>query len=122
VTDAALILVIDDDYDVCEVYAEALAESGYDVVTRRNGQDALLFLDEATTVPDLILVDLMMPVMDGAEFVTRLRQRPELDAVPVIVMTANRGRPPVEDTPQLLKPFTIDVLRDTVRRYTGETS
>jgi CheY-like chemotaxis protein len=121
VTDTALILVIDDDYDVCEVYAEALIESGYDVVTRRNGQDALDYLDAASTRPSLILVDLMMPIMDGAEFVAALRGRPSLDAVPVVVMTANRGRV-VADMPQLLKPFTIDVLRETVRRYTGETS
>lgn len=85
------ILLVEDDADLCTVLAELLGEYGHQVVTARNGQEALNFL-RANLPPRVILLDLTMPVMSGAEF-CRLRA---LDAtllpVPVFLLTA-RGDP-----------------------------
>jgi CheY-like chemotaxis protein len=109
------VLVVDDDFDVCEVYADALSEAGFDVAIARHGRDALAYLAEAAAPPALVLVDLMMPVMDGRELVATLRATPRYRELPVVVMTANRGGPPVEGAPCLYKPFSLEVLCETVR-------
>src|SRR5262245_53581622 len=110
----ASVLVVDDDFDICEVYGEALADCGYRVATARNGREALSLLEGAIVVPDVIVVDLMMPIMDGRELVSELRRRPHFGDVPIVMMTANRSLELVEGTTHLYKPFTLEVLCDVV--------
>ena len=114
---APLVLIVDDDFDVCEVYADALVEIGFEVAIARNGRDALGLLERSPMLPALILVDLMMPVMDGRALIAALRARPALAVIPIVVMTANRGGPPVEGAPCLFKPFSLEVLCDTVQTH-----
>jgi CheY-like chemotaxis protein len=114
-TSAPLVMIVDDDFDVCEVYADALVEIGLEVAIARNGRDALALLERQPVRPALILVDLMMPVMDGRALIAALRARPSLAVIPIVVMTANRGGPPVEGAPCLFKPFSLEVLCDTVQ-------
>jgi CheY-like chemotaxis protein len=106
----ASVLVVDDDFDICEVYGEALADCGYAVTTARNGREALRYLDGSSLVPDVIIVDLMMPIMDGRELIAEIKQRPRFNHTPIVMMTANRGLPLVEGTTQLYKPFSLEVL------------
>ena len=82
----ALVLIADDDVDIVRFVALNLRLEGFDVVVARDGQDAL---DKALDVrPSLILLDVMMPRMDGYEVCSRLRnQRPDAQ-IPVIMLTA----------------------------------
>jgi len=88
-----LILVVDD-HDAARAAAAALLSStGYDVVQAPNGRDALALLATGTR-PDLILLDLMMPVMDGWEFMKRQRRDRQLCTIPTIVVSAVASHDP----------------------------
>lgn len=86
--DPIVVLVVDDDVDVRDTVADALEDDGYVVLRATNGQDALLQL-EGGARPHLILLDLMMPEMDGWTFRAEQRRVPELAAIPVVVFTAH---------------------------------
>lgn len=79
------ILVVDDEEDVVEVVSHFLEEEGYNVVTAYDGEEAL---DEATPDIDLILLDIMLPGLDGYEVCERLRSRVETETIPIIFLTA----------------------------------
>ncbi len=82
----ARILVIDDEPDVVMIIKTALQAEGYDVASATNGPDGL---EEAfETRPDLIILDVMMPIMDGFEVLKMLRQDPKTENTPVIILTA----------------------------------
>lgn len=88
-TDAAgapLILVADDDADIVALVRLRLERAGYEVVTACDGLQAMAAVDER--VPDLAVIDVMMPRMDGHEVVRALRSRPDTARLPVIVLTA----------------------------------
>jgi CheY-like chemotaxis protein len=82
------ILIVDDDPDTGEAMSELLAHQGFDVAVATDGQMALETLRSADTLPDVILLDLMMPVMNGWQFRRAQLDDPQLAAVPVIVLTA----------------------------------
>jgi signal transduction histidine kinase/CheY-like chemotaxis protein len=84
--DSRPLLVVDDDPAARELVQRALAQDGWEVVTAENGRDGLDRV--AADRPALVLLDLMMPVMDGFEFLHLLRQRPEGRDLPVLVLTA----------------------------------
>src|SRR5262249_39532313 len=81
------VLIVDDDDDLRAAIAEVLVEDGYDVGHAGNGAEALNYLHTQPR-PDLILLDLMMPVMDGREFRCEQRRDPRLADIPVVVLTA----------------------------------
>ena len=80
------ILVVDDNPQMHQLYRAALARSGYRLLVASSGAEALLVL--SNHFPDLILLDLAMPTMDGLEFLRVLREQPEWRNIPVIVITA----------------------------------
>jgi CheY-like chemotaxis protein len=80
------VLVVDDDPDVRRILASYLEESQAEVCTAANGREALERVDES--LPDLILLDLIMPVMDGLAFLDALRLDPRFQNIPVAVITA----------------------------------
>ena len=82
------ILVVDDNDDVREAIIAALRVAGYDAVGAENGAVALARLRDEGLRPGLILLDLMMPEMDGFEFMDELRGRPDWQDIPVVVITA----------------------------------
>ena len=112
------VLVVEDDADIREVLAESLRRRGYDVTVAVDGQDALDWLaDDATTLPDAIVLDLMMPRVDGWAFCERVRVDPKLSRIPVIAMSAfgsNIHLP--HATAFLPKPFEADELDALLRR------
>ena len=83
------ILVVDDDADIREVLSDVLRELGHDVVTASNGLQALEILRQGA-LPCMVLLDLMMPVMDGYLFLEAQRGDPALASIPVTVITAGR--------------------------------
>ncbi len=105
-------LVVDDDMDIRSVVSELLSDEGYQVKTAINGRDALATL--SSWQPDVILLDLMMPIMDGWTFLTTQQSNRELRCIPVIVMSASHSLPQegkrlaVADV--VAKPFEIDTV------------
>jgi len=116
---AHTVLVVEDEQDLRDMMREALELNGYAVVTAQDGQDAL---DKITGIENLCLVilDLLMPVMNGWDFVDKLRQRAELASVPVIVHSSAPGPVPPGVARVLQKPMLFDRLLSTVREYCGQ--
>ena len=83
------ILVVDDEPDIVDYLVTQLAERGYATLTARDGQQALAQV--AAEAPDLILLDWVMPVMDGLEVCRRLKASEETRLIPVIIVTALDG-------------------------------
>jgi CheY-like chemotaxis protein len=81
------ILVVEDDDDIREVLREVLQDEGYAVRTAANGRAGLDSLGSEER-PGLILLDLMMPVMSGWDFLAALRENPSLRSIPVLVVSA----------------------------------
>jgi CheY-like chemotaxis protein len=106
-----LVLVVDDDPDILDAICDILDAEGYRVARARHGQEALDRV--ALEAPDVILLDLMMPVMDGVAFSHALRQRPAVKDIPIVVISAD-GNPQraaaVGAAGYLAKPFDIDAL------------
>jgi DNA-binding response OmpR family regulator len=115
------VLVVDDDLSIQGFLAEALADEGYDVRTAGNGREALAILH--VWRPDLILLDLMMPEMDGWAFRAEQRTLPEASMVPVIVLSATRDLDAktrdLEPAQVFSKPFDLELLLGTIERLTA---
>jgi CheY-like chemotaxis protein len=83
------ILIIDDEEDIREVAALSLeATAGWEIVTASNGADGILAAGNSKPVPDAILMDVMMPEMDGPSTFRLMQQNPELAGIPVLLLTA----------------------------------
>jgi len=96
---------------------DLLSEAGYDVALAINGSLGLASLSVRRA--DVVIVDLMMPVMDGPEMVRRMRADPDLSPIPVILMTALPEAIPDEElgfAAVLVKPFSFVELTDTLAR------
>jgi CheY-like chemotaxis protein len=112
------VLVVDDDDAIRDAIRGVLTDEGYSVTTAPNGQEALGCLRQSDRPPGLILLDLMMPVMDGWQFLDRLSAEPELQQVPVVVLSANTAGKPRDDVLLYLrKPLDLDRLVETVDRW-----
>jgi CheY-like chemotaxis protein len=112
------VLIVEDDADLREMMAQLLTLEGYGAVTAANGRDALDYLQRGD-YPDIILLDLMMPVMDGWEFRRRQTANPALANVPVIVLSAlDQSRAAdLGGAAFLKKPLDFDRLLSLVRQY-----
>jgi len=118
-----LVMVIDDDADFRDATGAVLRHAGYAVAAVANGLDALRHLDSGAELPDLILLDLAQPVMDGWQFVREQRSRPALANIPVALVS---GEPRLAQhaaelavAGYLLKPIGISTLLPLVRRLAG---
>lgn len=116
---AATILLVEDDLDIQQLLSEVLEEEGYTAILAANGQVALAML--AATPPDLILLDYMMPLMDGATFVQEARRLNLRDDIPIILMTAaslaqTRANEVGADS-YLSKPFEVAQLLQAIERF-----
>lgn len=108
-SDKKTVLVIDDEEDLLVIVKTALKQEGYEVVTANNGPAALEVCK--TIKPDLITVDLMMPVMDGFQTIEAIRNIPSYDKIPVIMITGVMDKNKIAHALEsdinyyLLKPF-----------------
>ncbi len=114
------IVVVDDDNDLRETLGELLAEEGYDARCFENGRAAMDFLrgtDDGDR-PSLILLDLMMPEMNGWQFREEQLRDARLSGIPVVVMTASRSlaENPIDASEILFKPIGLDDLLKAVER------
>lgn len=114
------VLVVDDDEHIREVMAEMLSAEGFVVRTAANGREALALLQQWH--PDLILLDLDMPEMDGRVFRVEQLRSTDLARIPVIVMSAASSlqamAAALEATEALPKPCDLEVVVRAIRRVT----
>jgi len=112
------VLVVEDEEDLRDMMRDALELSGYAVVTAEDGRDAL---DKIGGIENLCLIvlDLLMPVMNGWDFVEKLRQRAELASVPVVVHSSAPGPTPAGVARVLQKPVPFESLISVIREYCG---
>ena len=104
------ILLVDDDEALRDVLTEALIDEGFTVSSSANGLEALTTL-RAGLRPDVILLDLMMPIMDGWAFREEQSRDPALASIPVVVVTAVHSlHKPIDARAILRKPFKLDEL------------
>jgi CheY-like chemotaxis protein len=114
------VLVVEDDRDIRETLVEILQDEGYRVASAANGRAALEMLRRDGPT-NLILLDLMMPVMNGWEFRGEQQQDPTLAQIPIVVLSGDRNvvqkAASLNPAACLDKPIDIDRLLETVARY-----
>ena len=115
----ATILVVEDEPTILAVLVEVLRDEGHETLTAPDGAAALELL--ATASPALVITDVMIPGPDGRELVRRMRERPALRSVPVVLMSAVLhpdldGLGPASFLP---KPFDLDRLLQELERWLG---
>ena len=119
------ILIIDDEFGIVEVVEFILIDAGYRVISALNGQEGLARLEETT--PDLVMVDFMMPIMDGAAVIKAMRADERFGKIPVILTSAL----PEQTIKQrcdgynafLRKPYKTETLTEEIaRQLDGKSS
>ena len=114
------ILVVDDEKDMVEAIRDFLAPRGYTVMSAYNGSEAL---KKAKEWPDLIILDIMMPGVNGFEVLRELRNDQETKLIPVIMLTAKRDSDSLfkagelGSTDYIMKPFDVTELLNLVNKY-----
>lgn len=112
------IMIVEDDEDLHMLYGLYLQGSDYEVLRAFNGQQAFEILDKQ--MPELIILDMIMPVMDGDEFFTKLRTERKIVNIPVIIASVNDKIPArllaLGNVYSVLKkPFAIDIMLDQIQ-------
>ena len=117
----SLLLVVDDDPDIRECLTEVLSDEGYEVRTAANGVEALEFLRQNAETPCLVLLDLMMPIMNGFQVLEALEKNHVLARIPVVVVSASHTSPDPRVS-HLRKPVNLNSLLELVeeRSTSGE--
>ncbi|WP_437602429.1 response regulator [Sorangium sp. So ce590] len=112
------ILIVDDDAAIRRTLSELLEDEGYGVASVANGREALEYLRDDPSSISLVLLDLMMPVMDGFQFRAEQKSDPMLASMPIVVMTARGGteRAGIDADAVISKPFDVLKLMDTIER------
>jgi CheY-like chemotaxis protein len=114
------VLVVEDDHEILSGVQEMLTDAGYEVATARHGREAMAYL-ETGSIPSAIVIDLLMPLMNGWDLVSRLRANPRLASIPVVVVTATGPHwgYPVDSSLVVRKPFHRHQLLNLIRRVTA---
>jgi CheY-like chemotaxis protein len=123
VIDPLLVLVVEDDPDIREAVVDLLASSGYQVASASNGQEALALLQREHVRPAVILLDLLMPTMNGWQFRRAMRGDPSIATIPVVVLTGgsylDEAIESIGADAWLSKPVNADDLIAVVARVAG---
>ena len=119
----ALILVVDDEFSVAEVLQSVLADAGHEVVTAVNGRQGLELLSKR--LPDLVLLDFMMPIMDGPAMLRAMREDPTYRNIPAVVMSSLPEIAVAEAARGLYaaflrKPFKLAAVTNAVESVLGQ--
>jgi CheY-like chemotaxis protein len=111
---ARIVLIVDDEVSIVEALAEILAWEGFSVHTAGNGELALEQLARAR--PDVVLMDVMMPVMGGIEAAQAIKSNPQTADIPIVIMTAGPVPDGVDGSLAVRKPFELAALLRVIRR------
>lgn len=85
--DKQIVIIAEDEVDILEMYSVALSGKGYEVLQAKNGKEALEWLEKKSDLVDLILLDIVMPVMDGFETLEKIKKDEKFKNIPIIVST-----------------------------------
>jgi signal transduction histidine kinase/CheY-like chemotaxis protein len=110
------IVVVDDEEAICETLKDILEEEGYAVEVAGNGVEAMAVFSRMPLPPCLVILDLLMPRMDGNAVYAALKADPTLADIPVVISTSDPSRAP-SGVPIMRKPVDLDALLETVRRH-----
>ncbi len=116
------ILIVDDSFSVRRVVANLMKSAGWQPILAKDGLEALNIIQHATTLPDLILLDVEMPQMDGYELTSMLRAQASYRDLPIVMLTSRSGEKhrnkafEVGATEYLIKPYQEELLLSTIRR------
>ncbi|MBN8554954.1 MAG: response regulator [Deltaproteobacteria bacterium] len=117
------ILIVEDDRAIQESLRSLLAEEGFDSISAFNGQEATTYLESLNKneLPDLILLDLMMPIKDGFSFRLEQRDDPKISHIPVVIMTATSETKEVQKLLEIetliKKPFDMETILKAVYHH-----
>lgn len=106
------VLVVDDELDIRESLRDALKDEGYDVHLASNGREALDLLPRLPR-PCAVILDIIMPIMNGAEAYRAIRSTPALADIPILISTSDPSRAPAEAV-VMKKPINLDRLLSQV--------
>jgi CheY-like chemotaxis protein len=81
------IMIVEDDVFVMDIYKTKLSQEGYDVISASNGAEAVKKLNEVEKMPDLILLDIIMPYMDGFEVLKEIKENEKTKKIPIVLLT-----------------------------------
>jgi CheY-like chemotaxis protein len=115
----ARVLIVDDEFDIRQAVAEVLAEEGHQVLSAGDGAEALAYLREFH--PNLVLLDLMMPGMNGWEFRAAQQGDPDIRSIPVVILSALGRESSIDADGFMQKPFDLDDLLAMVQRHAPPT-
>jgi CheY-like chemotaxis protein len=116
---ARRLLVVDDDDDVRETLREAFEDAGYEARTACDGREALRLLKDGSPAPDAVILDLVMPVLDGQHVYQEMKADPALSEIPVIISTSNPSRAP-SGVVVLPKPVRLERILEVLTDVCGE--
>jgi two-component system, chemotaxis family, chemotaxis protein CheY len=115
------LLVVDDDTDLREALEEVLRDAGFTVLGASNGREALEVLARARPLPGLVLLDMMMPVLDGLGFAKEMLEVAEWKHIPIVIFSASAGNAATAQEAgacaYLRKPVDVEVLVNTVGQH-----
>jgi CheY-like chemotaxis protein len=112
------ILVVEDDLITCGAVKMVLEWEGYRVDCAANGRDALNHLRQSEEKPDLILLDVMMPILDGHQFREEQKRDPAINSIPVVVVSAADIASSLDAAGHIHKPFQPEELLEAIHRQT----
>ncbi len=120
------ILLVDDDIFLVDIMAFTFKQSGFEIIKAHNGKEALEVIDKESI--DLILTDIMMPVMDGFELAKNIKENPKISYLPIIFLTAKSN---IEDKNKgfslgindyVVKPFNLKDLVSRINKVLDENA
>jgi CheY-like chemotaxis protein len=117
------VLVVEDDPDIRDIVQDLLESEGYDVIPASHGKQALEFLwgVKTTAKPDLVILDMMMPLVDGRQVLEAMQSDTDLASIPVLVISAVVREKPAGAAAFLRKPVSLEKLFETVRTFVNRS-
>jgi chemosensory pili system protein ChpA (sensor histidine kinase/response regulator) len=122
-SEAYTVMIVDDSPSVRRVITNLVKNTGWVPVVAKDGIDALETIQSSPVAPDLILLDIEMPRMDGYEFMQTLKGQIEYSAIPIVILTSRAGEKHRQKAIELgasdyvIKPYLDEVLVSTIRRH-----
>jgi len=115
------VLLAEDDLEIRDILQDLLEAEGYDVVPASHGRQALEFLQgargDSDKLPDLVVLDLMMPLVDGHQVLDTMKSYPVLAPIPVVVLSAVARERPIGAAAFLRKPIPLQKFFDTIKGF-----
>jgi CheY-like chemotaxis protein len=109
------VMIVDDEEGICETLRDVFEDEGYKVGVATNGQEALWLLKTVSPKPCIVILDLLMPVLDGNAVYRAMKADPALANIPVVISTSDPSRAP-SGALIMRKPLALEVLLSMVRR------